>query len=306
MKIGRQRQMKIKQLTYNTIRRLTGSSGVAKSDGLSRVCERVRQGISLSVLKKDKVEISNKNLPAPNCAGRFFIGDNIKQSLENVKNVHDLEILPIKNNTRVWIKGAPKLQSGINEIVKEVPAVMDIFVHSKAYLPDGLDKHVLAGWKEAVKAPVYKDMSKRKQRIVDLAILLHDHGKIGKPAKTEHAIDSAKLAKKTLESVKMPQKDKKLVVKLIQHHHYAENIAKKKKTYGYYAERFTKKEFELLKLITTADIKSKQDPQKVAPRVAENNVFFSSQAAYYKKPSFMSMIRSELSVSPPKSKLAKS
>lgn len=287
--------MKLRKLIHSISTASSGAkSGVAKSDGLQRVCERVREGISLSVLKKDKVEIMNR--PAKNYAGRFFIGKNVKDALKAV-NPHELsiEVINIQGKDRVWIKGQPKLQSGLNKIIREVPAVMDNFKHADAYLPDGLDKHVLSGWKKAMEMPAYKKLSKRKKRIVDLAILLHDRGKIGKLPKTEHATDSAKMAVVTLKDVKMLQRDKELVVKLIEHHHYTENIAKGKKTAEEYSEIFNNnhKEIELIEIISNADVASKKDEKKVAKRLAENVGIFAKQREALGKVSVMDRFRTE-------------
>lgn len=233
-----------------------------------------------SKLKRLECDVfSIKKLPAPNCAGSFCLSTDFKQAIEGV-DIYAADISVNQFLHRVKIKNEPELTKSINKVLKDMPELIHIFSPRVEY-KDGLEKHVLATFQELLKHSEYKTLGRRKQIVLELATLNHDTGKaVSKTLKPDHPELSAKIIVKRLKSLAIQTEDKELILKLIRHHHYSENIAKGKMTYQDYAKIFTEDEFKLLKILTDADLQSKRG--NVQYRIEENKIFFAEQDAVYK------------------------
>lgn len=218
-----------------------------------------------------------KKLPVPKCAGSFYLSPFLRSAFKNI-DVHSLEILVNKKLNRIKIKDQPILTKEINKFIKQFPEFMYVFAPQTRY-KGGLDKHVLATYQQLIIHPQFKRLSYKDQEILEIAALLHDVGKAIDLGST-HPRLSAKIVVQRIGSLPIDKKSKRIILKLIKHHHYSENIAKKRMNYEDYVEILSEKEFNLLKILTDADIKSKNKP--VQYRLDENEKFFREQAIAYK------------------------
>lgn len=237
------------------------------------LAQKVMRPINAPRLNKLENDVFTRTeLPVQKCAGSFCISAGFKEAIKNV-DIHSLDILAIPKYKKVVIEKAPQLAKYINEFSKEFPNFFEVF-RPKTNEPD-LGKHVLATFQELIEHPGYKRSSKRMQNNLEIAALRHDEGKT-KDSGVGHTKISVRMIRKSLEKTSMTKEDKDLILKLIQHHHYSENIVKKRMTYEDYAKIFTEEEFEMLKILIDADLKSKT--KNVQYRMDENLIFFAEQA----------------------------
>lgn len=229
-------------------------------------------------LKQNECDTFSKiKLPVQNCAGSFCINEDFKNAIQGI-DIYSINIAVNSIFNRVNIKKMPQLTKGINKVLKDIPEFMYIFKPRKQY-KDGLDKHVLATFQQLLCHPDYQKLTPKEKNVLELATLLHDEGKaidLG----PSHPDLSAKIVASRLKSKPIEDEDRQLILKLIKHHHYSGNIAKKRMTYQEYAKIFNEDEFKLLKILTDADIKSKRTP--VQYRLDENVIFFAEQEAVFK------------------------
>lgn len=234
----------------------------------------------LSLLKND-VFIKTK-LSVPQCAESFFIRPLFANAIKNLTKKDIYKLQPVLDTERktVSIAKQPVLTKFLNNFMKKVPEVYYIF-RPKTNEPD-LAQHVISTLRKILQHTKYKKLSQREQNILHVCALSHDIGKalVSTP---EHAEASAKIMAKRLDKINMPEEDKKLIVKLIEHHHYCYHITSKNKTYNDYAKIFTEKEFKLLKILTEADVSSKKLLFKNILRMIENKFIFRAQQKEYAK-----------------------
>lgn len=219
-----------------------------------------------------------KKLPVQNCAGSFCILEDFRTGIKNI-DIYSADIIVKKKLNTIRIKGHPQVTRGINKYLKDVPEFMHVFAPKQEY-KGGLARHVLSVFQELLCHPEYQKASSRYKNILENVVLNHDTGK-AIDLKTDHPEYSAKIISKRLKSLPIQKEDVDLTLKLIRHHHYSENIAKGRMTYEEYAKIFTEEEFNLIKIITDCDIKSKKGD--IQYRLDENEIFFAEQAKVYRK-----------------------
>lgn len=270
----------------------------------------------LSIAKKIKGSTKDyyvKNLSVSKCAERFFVRNNFKEAINKV-DIHSLNFEVIGKQS-IRVKRHPKLQREINHFIKDFPEFFKVFTHNHMY-KEGLANHTLAVYQKLIQNPEFKKLSQREQNILQVTALLHDLGKaeklggshplvnhsnkyvkefsrlIEKLNKTDkspyHPLLSAEIVREPLKKAGLPKEDRRLILKLIQNHHFTEYISKsnesqKKFVEDMYSLKFDEKEIKLLQILTDADIASKKiaDParkKEIFRRIGENNQFFNKQA----------------------------
>lgn len=236
--------------------------------------------LKLSSLKNDTF-IKSK-LSAPLCAGSFFIRPSFADSLKQLskKEIYKLKPILDTQNKTVSIEKKPLLTNLLNNFMHKVPEIYFIF-RPKTNEPD-LAQHVISTLREVLVHPRYNDLSSREQNILNICALTHDIGKaiISSP---DHAEASSRIISKRLDKINMPIKDKKLIVKLIEHHHYCYNVKYNNKSCSEYSKIFDENEFKLIQILTEADLRSKKLNLKNISRRLENTLIFRAQVNEYKK-----------------------
>jgi len=221
---------------------------------------------------------AKKKLPVQDCAGSFCINKDLVEGIKNI-DIYALDIAVNKRLNKVKISGHRQFTRGINTVLENVPENINIFAPKQEY-KGGLAKHVLSAFQELLLDPEYQNESIRNQNIMSHAVFDHDTGKAFDLG-SNHPEYSARIISKRYKTLPLPKEDTDLIIKLIRHHHYSENIAKGKMTYLDYAKIFTEPEFKLLKIITNCDLKSKRG--NIQYRFDENKIFFAEQAKVYKE-----------------------
>lgn len=236
----------------------------------------LRRATRPSVLehKINKDTFIKTKTPALKCARGFLVNIEFSQAVKNLskQDIYSLNITNNIINKTVVVEGQPKLTSSINSFIKEFPEFFNIF-NPKADEPN-LSKHVLATYNQLLNHRDYNNLSKKQQNILDISVLLHDTGKSIESGRS-HPDLSVKMIRETLNSKLLEEKEKNLILKLIKYHHYSESIAKGWNTYDDYVHVFNQREFNLLKILTDVDIKSKTKP--IQHLLEENSIFFSEQ-----------------------------
>lgn len=206
------------------------------------------------------------------CVNRVF-----KNAIQGI-NVYETKFRVNPLFKKVKVINQPELTKSLNNLFKELPGFFNIFTPVRQYRGN-LYKHVLGAFQILLKNPDYQRLSSREQKLLEIATLLHDMGKT-KVAGSAHIEESVKIADKMLKSKSLPEKDKNLISKIVKHHHFSENVDKKKMTTYDYAKILTEEEFKLLKILVDSDIKSKRKP--VQWRLDSNVRIFAEQDATFK------------------------
>lgn len=233
-----------------------------------------------SKLKQDL--FIHENLPVLNCVGSFNIGSQFRKSILELskKEILNLKFGVNSEAKTVTIKENPKLAMAINGVIKKIPEFFYVF-RPKTNEPD-LANHLLSTYLHVLKHPDFSSFSPRNQIVLQHAALLHDVGK-ALDSEPTHAGISVRILNNRLSSANLPKDDGKMILKLIEHHHYCYNIKAGLKTYEDYAKIFSEKDFKMLKLLGEADLSSKEVNMKNMGRILENKTIFMQQARVYEK-----------------------
>lgn len=233
----------------------------------------------IQTLKED-IFIKGK-IPAQNCAGIFRMKPELKNALNglNKKDIYNLKFKVNHDTKTISIKENPKLARAINNFIKEIPEFFYYF-RPKTDEPD-LAHHILNTYKQLIQHPEFKRIPPKKQYILEYAALLHDIGKT-LDSTPEHAKLSVRMIQTSLQKIGVPKDAIKSINKLIEDHHYSYNIKNNIKTHEDYADDFTKKDFKSLRILSEADVLSKEMNEKNLARLAENKEFFRQQNKIYR------------------------
>lgn len=207
--------------------------------------------------------------------GHFSISPDFRKAIRGV-NFYATDISANPFSKKVKIKEHPELAESLNKLINEMPEFLRIFDSRVDRYKGELHKHVFSAFQELLLNPQYQRLSPRKKNIMEIATLLHDMGKIVTEG-TPHVSKSTEIAERMLKGTDLPDKDKQLILKLIEHHHFSEEIKNGRMTHQDYAKIFNKDEFDLLKILVDSDIKSKIHIRPVQDLLDENIGFFRKQ-----------------------------
>lgn len=208
---------------------------------------------------------------------------HIKNALKGLskKDIYNLKFKVNHDTKTISISKNPKLAKAINNFIKEIPEFFYYF-RPKTNEPD-LAHHILSTYQQLIQHPDFQRLSPKKQNILEYAALLHDLGKT-LDSNPEHAKLSVRMIQARLEKLGLIKKDITDICKLVNDHHYSYNIKNNIKTFEYYANKHTKKDFKSLKILVDADVSSKERNQKNIDRIKENKGYFKTQKKLYKTP----------------------
>jgi len=243
----------------------------------------VSKGMSRpSVLKYDKLNkdaFIKEKLPVLNCAGSFSLTGSLASVLKELskKDIYKLKFRVNHETKMILAKDNPRLSIAINNYIKRIPEFFYIF-RPKTNEKE-LPQHSLATFREVLLHPEYETLSNRMKRIINYIAPSHDTGKT-LDSTPDHAALSSRMLAKSLENV-LSEEDLELAINLLADHHYTYNIINKIHSYEYYADKYTEEEFKLLKILTEADLSSKERSFKNLRRIVENKTIFQQQAECY-------------------------
>lgn len=207
--------------------------------------------------------------------GHFSIGHDFRKAVRGV-DFYATNISANPYSKKVRIKSHPELAGHINKIIKDMPEFFNIFESIIGKYKGELHKHVFSAFQELLVHPEYQRLSPRKKNVMEIATLLHDMGKTVTEG-TPHVKRSAEIATRMLKSKDIPAEDKELIIKLINNHHFSEEIKNGRMTHEDYTRIFNEDEFNLLKILVDSDIQSKRHIEPIQQYLDENIEFFKAQ-----------------------------
>lgn len=259
-----------------------GLSPFALAQRMKRL--RTEQGQSCATapaLRQLKKDVFDKKLPVQFCAGSSALNLSLSGVLKNMskKEIYKLKFRVNHETKTILVKDNPQLTIAINNYIKKIPEFFYNF-RPKTNEKD-LPHHSLATFHELLINPEYQSLSYRLKNIMNYITPSHDTGKT-LDSTPDHAALSARMLAKSLENV-LSKEDAELAFNVLSDHHYSYNVINNITTVEEYAQKRTEEEFMLVKLLSDADLASKEVSIKNLRRMAENKIIFQQQAQAYKK-----------------------
>lgn len=244
----------------------------------------VAKGMSRpSVLKYDKLNndaFIKEKLPVLNCAGSFSLPVSLAGVLKEMsqKEIYKLKFKVNHETKTVLAKDNPRLSIAINNYIKQIP---EFFYNFRPKTDEkDLPHHSLATFRNVLLDPEYETLSYGMKKIMNYIAPAHDTGKT-LDSTPDHAALSSRMLAKSLENV-LSKEHAELAINLLADHHYTYNITNKIHSYEYYANKYTQDVFKMVKILTDADLASKERSFKNLRRIVENKAIFQQQADYNK------------------------
>ncbi|MCQ2788808.1 MAG: hypothetical protein MJ229_00370 [bacterium] len=200
----------------------------------------------------DKLEISlTENKQGYN--GIINIFDNpINETEKQISKLAENFVLKNKVQT-----GNGELDNTLNSLISGMPEFVNVIGKQQHASHDfSVDIHILSVLKNVLKDENFKKLPVQKQFELKTAILMHDIAKTEGTVDKSHQINSALYSTNILSRYSIPRSTKDNIYELIKEHHWLEELNNHEDLQLIAAKIRTKENYEALKVMTKADLKS--------------------------------------------------